>query len=217
MRQHSLEEGKIYHIFNKSIAGFKIFNNDSEFSRILDVIRFYQASDRKISFSNFVRTTADNKDSFFNSNQNNIKLVEIIAYCIMPTHFHLILKQLVEDGISVFMNNTENSYARYFNLKHKRKGPLWEGRFKNVPVESDEQLLHLTRYVHLNPVTAYLVNRPQDWGASSYGEYILDKDSNICRYSHILNIEPKSYQSFVRDNIAYQRELARIKDLMLDE
>ena len=217
MRQYLLEKGKIHHIFNKSIAGFKIFNKESDFSRILDAIRFFQIYERKISFSNFFRTSISNKSNFFDSKRDSTKLVEIVAYCIMPTHLHLILEQLAEDGISVFMNNIENSYARYFNLKHKRKGPLWEGPFKNVPVKSDEQLLHLTRYVHLNPVTAHLIDRPEDWAASSYGEYILDKDSTICKYKHILDIDQKSYQSFVRDNITYQRELAKIKGLMLDK
>ena len=64
-----------------------------------------------------------------------IYFVEIIAYCIMPTHFHLVVKQLKEDGISFFIQQILNSYSRYFNIKTKRKGPLWEGRFQNVIIE----------------------------------------------------------------------------------
>jgi putative transposase len=79
----------------------------------------------------------------------------------MPTHIHLVLRQLKDGGISKFMSNILNSYSRYFNIKHNRKGPLWEGRFRKVLVGSDEQLLHLTRYVHLNPVTACLVDKPK--------------------------------------------------------
>ena len=70
------------------------------------------------------------------------------------------------------MRRLLNSYTRYFNEKIKRKGPLWEGRFKKVLVNSDEQLLHLTRYVHLNPVSAGIVEKPEDWPCSSYREYI---------------------------------------------
>jgi putative transposase len=146
------------------------------------------------------------------------KLVEIIAYCIMPTHLHLVLKQLEDNGISIFMNRILNSYSHYFNIKHERKGPLWEGRFKHILVEKDEYLLHLTRYIHLNPVTAYLVNKPEEWFASSYGEYLQDvkKDDKICKYSEILEIEPKSYREFIEDRISYQRELAKIKHLVMD-
>ena len=116
------------------------------------------------------------------------------------------------------MNNILNSYSRYFNLKHRRKGPLWEGRFKRILVRNDEQLLHLTRYIHLNPTTSYLVNRPEEWNWSSFKEYIRDASANdgICGYSNVLDINPSSYKKFVEDRISYQRELAKIKDLLLD-
>ena len=78
------------------------------------------------------------------------------------------------------MGDILNSYSRYFNTKQKRKGPLWEGRFENVLIKTDEQLLHLTRYIHLNPVTAYLVDQAKDWQASSYNEYLENSDFNEC-------------------------------------
>lgn len=212
--------GEIYHVFNKSIAGFKIFNIKSEFSRMIATIHYYQREKPSMKFSKFIKLAKFQK----NKNDKSIpisdkeKLVEIIAYCLMPTHLHLILKQLKENGISSFMSNILNSYTRYFNTRHNRKGPLWEGRFKNVLVETDEQLFHLTRYVHLNPVTAYLINKPEEWPASSYQEYIL-KDigkDRICKYDDILEIEPASYRKFVENMSSYQRELATIKKLLLE-
>jgi putative transposase len=134
----------------------------------------------------------------------------------MPTHLHLILKQLKHNGISIFMNNILNSYTRYFNTKHKRKGPLWEARFKNILIEKDEYLLHLTRYIHLNPVTASLINKPEDWLASSYREYIEKNAEKICQYDDVLKTEPISYKQFVDDRISYQRELAKIKQYLFD-
>ena len=137
----------------------------------------------------------------------------------MPTHIHLVLRQLKDNGISKFMSNILNSYSRYFNLKHNRKGPLWEGRFKKIMVENDDQLLHLTRYIHLNPVTAYLVNRPEDWFASSYHEYIMSvvQENRLCNCTYTLDTNPTSYKRFVEDNISYQRELAKIKHLAMDD
>lgn len=215
-RRNSLVIGEVYHVFNKSIAGFRIFNNDSEFARMTKTICYYQRERPYIKFSKFVNSTKA-KEGFLPVSDEE-KLVEIIAYCIMPSHIHLLLKQLKDNGITAFMSNILNSYTRYFNIKHNRKGPLWEGRFKNVLVKTDEQLLHLTRYIHLNPVTAYLVNTPDKWIASSYKEYLLEvKDnSRICKYEDLLEIEPKSYKKFVLDLVSYQRELAKIKKLLLE-
>ncbi len=211
IRKETLVTGEVYHIFNKSIAGFKIFNNQLDFSRFVEVIRYYQKEKPSICFSNFIKAKQD-----FSSGET---VVEIIAYCVMPTHFHLVLRQLKDNGITVFIGNVLNSYARYFNIKYKRKGPLWQGRFKNVLVENEDQLLHLTRYIHLNPVTGYLVNKPEEWMVSSYREYLSEcnSENSLCNYSNILQIDSSSYKKFVEDHISYQRELARIKDLIIED
>ncbi len=221
MRKDLLVVGQIYHIFTKSIAGFKTFNDNSELLRMKETICYYQRENPKVKFSMFVNTFKVNKVKKRSSYiiappSEEEKNVEIIAYCIMPTHLHLILKQLKENGISALMSNALNSYTRYFNIKHNRKGPLWEGRFKSVLVKTDEQILHLTRYVHLNPVTAYLVDGPEKWIASSYNEYLLNRDDGICKYDEVLNIEPGFYKGFVEDRASYQRELAKIKDLLIE-
>lgn len=187
---------------------------------MFNTIRYYQRGGHKVNFSNFFRPCKAKKEFFMDCTalQSKMKLVEIIAYCLMPTHFHLILKQLIDDGISTFMNNMENSYSRYFNLKHKRKGPLWEGRFKSVLIKTDAQLLHLTRYIHLNPTTSHLVNGPEKWLMSSYNEYLakIDENKKICNYNGVLDIEPTAYKRFVEDRISYQRELAQIKEQILE-
>ncbi|MDP8248132.1 MAG: transposase [Candidatus Tritonobacter lacicola] len=218
-RKTPLVNGQVYHVFNKSISRFKIFKHETDFSRIVATIRYYQREKPPVKFSGFARLKRSDKNfSGTTVSCNRSKLVEIIAYCIMPTHLHLILTQLKDTGITILMRNILNSYARYFNIKHKRKGPLWEGRFKNVLVKTDEQLLHLTRYIHLNPVTASLVSKPEDWLASSYREYIgeVEDSDRICKYADILKIEPNSYRDFVLDGISYQRELAKIKALLID-
>lgn len=220
MRKEELITDNIYHVFTKSIAGFKVFKNSAEFSRIISVIKYYQKESPSVKFSLFVKLTADGKNYKMKTNylRNNVNLIEIIAYCIMPTHLHLILKQSKADGISTFMNNILNSYTRYFNTRNNRKGPLWEGRFKNVLIKTEEQLLHLTRYLHLNPVTAYLVNNPIEWEYSSYKEYLLiiDTKDKICKFDDTLNVIPDSYRKFAEDGISYQRNLAIIKKLILE-
>ena len=203
-------------MFTKSIAQFVIFNNDSESFRMLETMLYYQRENPGTKFSKFIQLEEKTQFNRKNLLSKKEKLVEIIAYCIMPTHIHLILKQQQQNGISKFMNNILNSYTRYFNIKHKRKGPLWEARFKNILVETDEYLLHLTRYIHLNPVTSHLVSKPEGWARSSYNEYLSKSDGNICEYKDILDIKPASYKKFVNDRASYQRELAKIKHLLLE-
>lgn len=221
MRKDILSTGEVYHICTKSIAGYKIFNDNADFERMRKLIKYYQIKN-SVKFSDFVNLKLVQQEGFHNAfdtiKRDKDGLVQIIAYCLMPTHIHLILKQLVEDGISCYMKDILNSYTKYFNNQHKRKGPLWEGRFKNVLVVNDEQLLHLTRYLHLNPVTAKLVNKPQEWDFSSYNEYlkVLNNNSTICQFNNLLEIQPSIYRKFVNDQISYQRELSKIKKLFLD-
>lgn len=221
-RKIEIATGETYHIFNKTIAGFKIFNKTSEYQRIQRLLKYYQIENMPIKFSQFIMSDKVIKSGFYTHfhsvTAGKNKLVQIIAYCIMPTHFHLILKELMKNGISFFVGNIQNSYSHYYNTKTTRKGPLWEGKFQNRLVKTDEQLLHLTRYIHLNPVTAFLVDKPEDWAATSYHEYLLKvkNDKRICEYGELLDIKPNKYRNFVEDRISYQRELAKIKDLLLD-
>jgi len=108
--------------------------------------------------------------------------------------------------------------SRYFNIKNKRKGPLWESRFRNVNVSADDQLLHLTRYIHLNPSTANLVESPESWNFSSFREYTgeISKEKILCNYSGLIEMTPSDYREFVHSRKDYQRELAMIKNLSLE-
>ncbi|MEK7142647.1 MAG: transposase [Patescibacteria group bacterium] len=216
-----LVNGEVYHIFNRSIADFVIFNDSDEYERMWQLIKYYQ-TENELKYSVFIRSKRVEKEdfnNFFNSIiQNKEKIVQIIAYCLMPTHFHLILKQYKNDGISNYIRKILESYSSYFNARHKRRGPLWESKFKNVLVEKDEQLLHLTRYIHLNSVTDKLVNKPEDWFFSSYREYVnkVKDNSAVCQFENILEINPNTYDKFVNNQIAYQRELAKIKNLLIE-
>ncbi len=131
---------------------------------------------------------------------------------------HLVLQQLTQDGISRFLKSVLNGYSSYFNLRHNRKGPLWEGRFKAVLVESSEQILHLTRYVHLNPATAGIVAKPEEWRYSSYLEYIGKNNhaAKICQFDDIIDLSVSDYQDFVNNRVADQKELAKIKHLLIE-
>jgi len=216
-REIPLVNGEMYHIFTKSIAGFKIFNSPSDFRRMLNTLIFYSYEKTPCKLSLFLKRQdiTNSKPALEFGSQ---KIVEIIAYCIMPTHIHLILKQLKDEGISKYINLILKSYSKYFNEKHARKGPLWESRFKNVLVETEEQFLHLTRYIHLNPSTAYLVDKPDNWEFSSYKEYLRKTENNatVCNFLNYLYMDTFSYENFVNNFIDYERTISKIKHLILD-
>ena len=218
-KENKLVNNCVYHIVSRSIANYQIFNTDNDYLRMVRLFCYYQRQNPPTKFSMFFRLKGSQEFGFDQYLKNVLKdydkLVEIIAYCLMPNHLHLVLKQLSDQGISIFMSKILNSYTRYFNILHKRKGPLWESRFKHILIEKDEQLLHLTRYIHLNPCSAKLVKKPEIWGYSSYLEYIKPGKSNLVTgYEGLLEINPKTYQKFVNDRKDYQRQLSEIKRMI---
>ncbi|PIS47930.1 MAG: hypothetical protein COT17_00900 [Elusimicrobia bacterium CG08_land_8_20_14_0_20_51_18] len=213
-RKDPLVENQVYHVFNKSIAGFQIFNTKDDYRRFLETCVYYQNLRKEIKFSKYKVFEPESDIKALVRKRSFRRKVEIISYCIMPTHIHFSLKQESHNGISEFMKEVLDSHTRYFNIKHGRKGPLWEGKFKSILVKDDSQLLHLTRYHHLNPVTAFIVSKPEDWDFSSYKEYLNVVEQGICNYREIIKTKPDEYRKFVEDRINYQRELAKIKNLL---
>lgn len=219
IRKDTLVSGQYYHIFSRSISKYIIFNDVDDYNRFFELISLYRFTDFNYKYSVFKKLQLNNQETIINlfNKQNNVS-VEIIAYCIMPTHVHLLLKQNVDNGISIFISKVLNSYTRYFNTRHHRNGPLWESHFKNVLVKNDEQILHLTRYIHLNPTSASLVKNPEDWRFSSYLEYInSDLTQGICNFGGLFDLNSTQYRKFVNDRKSYQRDLAIIKSILIDD
>lgn len=213
MRKHPFVNGSLYHIFTKSISGYRVFRSTKDYNRMIEMMKFYRYVKPPTKFSTYL--TLKDRDKFSQKYLSGREyMIEIISYCLMPTHIHLALKQLKDSGISLFMKHLLDSYTRYFNIKNKRKGPLWQGRFKSVLIENDEQLLHLTRYIHLNPTSDGLVDSPEEWIYSSYNEYLNTNDVSICNYSDHLDINPEEYKMFVESRENYQKELNIIKHLL---
>ena len=179
------------------------------------MFKFYRHKSVPVKFSEY-EELAD-RDLYYETRIMNLELmVEIIAYCLMPTHFHLILKQLLENGITIFLKNLLDSYTRYFNIKYDRKGPLWQGRFKSVLVDNNEYLMHLTRYIHLNPVVDELVEKPENWNYSSYREYVDPGPDGLCSFSSYITLQPEEYKKFVENHKEYLDSLKEINHLILE-
>jgi len=139
----------------------------------------------------------------------------------MPNHFHFLIKQIKNNGIVKSIGKFSNSYSHYFNTIHEKKGPLFEARFKAVKINSNEQLLHLSRYIHLNPYTASIiknVNKIHQYPYSSLKEYLSPNTFNLTSTDLILN-QFKSTQDYLNFNLNqadYQKQLHSIKKLTLE-
>lgn len=206
-------ETSIFHICNKSIANFNIFSATSHAERFLWAVDYY----RRNNTTKLSEEIRNKRYEYLNLLEHDPSFkLKILSYCIMPDHYHLLIKTPAFDLVSEYINNIQNSYTRYFNLKHKRKGPLWQSRFRRILIDSDSQLLHLTRYIHINPTTSKLVMLPEEWQFSSYKDFI----SNDYYLKNVLTEisirKPNLYKQFVDNQIDYQQKLKVIKRSLLE-
>jgi putative transposase len=159
------------------------------------------------------------KDIINDLEKSQKTIVKIICYALMPNHVHLLLKQTSDGGITTFMSKTTNSYTKYVNTKQERVGDLFQGVFKAVRVETNEQLLHVSRYIHLNPVVSYIIKDDElfTYPWSSLHDYIEDTSSFVSH--HIVTDQfktRKEYKQFVRNQIEYGKRLEEIKHLVIE-
>jgi putative transposase len=187
----------------------------------MDTIKFYKTLNPPARYSKFLQLPAKQRADFWKEVKNKRdtdSLVDLLCYCLMPNHFHFLLKQNTTDGILNFVRKFQISYTKYFNTKHNRLGPLLQGQFKAVRIQDENQLVHVSRYIHLNPYTSYVVSslgRLMKYGWSSLSEYT-KKREDLCSTALVLsNFKSKrSYAEFVFNQADYQRKLAEIKHLV---
>lgn len=207
-----LVNGEFYHIFNRGVEKRTIFTQPRDYKRFQKTFYYYQFLGPKPSFSKFAKSELN----LFKPDLTN-KIVEIICYCLMPNHFHLLVRQRKDHGISNFVSKLSNSYTKYFNTKYKRVGALFQGSFKAVLVETDAQLLHLSRYIHLNPIVSGLTKNLDQYLWSSYPEYS-ENLNRYCKTDEILGFfqDKSKYREFVHDQIDYGTTLEILKHRAVD-
>ncbi|HUD02640.1 MAG TPA: transposase [Candidatus Paceibacterota bacterium] len=198
MRPIVLAQGEYYHVFNRGVEKRDIFSDTDDLNRFLEGVRAFNSLNPIGSLFEH----RFQKDVQLGS--STPKLVEVVCYCLNPNHFHLLLKQVSEKGIQKFMQKLGTGYTNYFNEKYKRSGGLFQGRYKAVHTESNEQLLHTSVYVNLNN---QLGSSTPKLSVSSWEEYVgsdLSHTKPMCEKEIILGqfSDPKKYESFARDALA---------------
>lgn len=208
LRKFIFANEEFYHLFSRSVYRQPIFEREKDAKIFLQVMEYYTQSAPPVKFSYFRKS----RDKYSLNFQD--RLVTIVSFCLMPNHFHISVCQEKQKGVPMFMHRVLNSFSHYYQKKHERHGPVFESQYKAVHIETNEQLIHLSRYHHLNPVTAYIVDHPKDYPFSSYHHY-LGRESPVIDPSHVLHqfASPESYEKFVLNRKEYQRELEKIKHL----
>lgn len=149
-----------YHVYARGASRQKIFHHADDFAVFLNLFKRYLSQE----------PVTDSAKRPYPHLRNQI---ELLAYCLMGNHFHLLLYQVEEKAMSTLMRGVMTSYSRYFNQKYQRSGPLFESRYKASLITTDMYLQHISRYIHLNPkdwraypyssVFSYLGQRNEEW------------------------------------------------------
>lgn len=189
-----LQNNSYYHIYNRGNRKQNIFLHINDYKR-------------------FLKRTKEYKKEFD---------ITILGYCLMPNHFHFLLKQEKQDSISSFMLKLGTSYAKYFNIKYEEVGSLFQGRFKAKLIDSDEYLLQVSRYIHRNPIA---ISTPgvelalYPW--SSYKAYIEVQKNDLVDTTYILNYftanDPiNDYRQFTEYDFSEDEE-QQIKEFIFED
>ena len=186
MRKIKLVEGEIYHIFNRGVDKRKIFSDKK------DLERFFQSM---MIFNSKVPVGSIHENRFQKEKKKE-PLVNFVAYNLLPNHFHFILEQVSEGGISEFMKRLQGGYTWYFNKKYKRSGSLLQGTFKSKHVDSNEYLLYVSAYVNLNDQLGGLTAK---LGKSSWSEFVdFNKQLNVCEKKDIILGQFNSKNEYIK-------------------
>ena len=218
-RKEILATNENYHVFNKSVGHEEMFSGNRELKRMMELIEYYQFNPG-MSFSKHKLLPLEERKNFLLKIKSLPKIVEIFAFALMPNHFHFLLKQLKEGGIRNFLSNIQNGYAKYFNIKNERSGTLFQKSFKAKRVANDEIFLHLSRYIHLNPITSYLIESKElsSYPWTSYIYYLGQNTRNLVNTKFLLKLlgSKEKFVNFVENQTDYQRKLRKIKKYILE-
>lgn len=214
------ESGGYYHIYNRGVEKRTIFLDEGDYKNFLGILKMYLLPQKLQGLT----LQADGSEVLLapSKKPNNFATeISLIAYCLMPNHFHLLVRQNSDRSISSFLQTIMTKYVVYFNKKYARKGGLFQGRYKAVKVVSENQFTYITKYIHRNPIDLLPARSDpvglREYKYSSYGNYLgLFKQSWVNTediLSYFSKTNPiNTYQSFVEET----GDIAQVYEEMID-
>jgi putative transposase len=187
-RSTPLVAGQYYHLYNRGVNHQPIFFCEENWAFFLQQVRLYF----------------------------QLQFVEILAYCLMPNHYHFLVYLKTDDFSARIMQPFSVSYTKAVNKQQHRVGPLFQGPFQSARIGTNAYLIHLSRYIHLNPLKGRLVEKLSEWTYSSYPEYLGIRKGHLPRMDMVMEFFPGSdaYRQFVE--APGDQEVKGIEQLLLD-
>ena len=187
IRTEAFQKGSVFHIYNRGCNRTKIFFENDNYKFLLRKTELYTA---KFDIS-------------------------VLAYCLMPNHYHFVLRQNNTQLLNSCIQLIFNSYTKAINKRYRRSGTLFEGRFKAKEIYDDKTILEVCRYIHRNPLDDGLVKNLEDWEFSNYHEWIGLRNSNLYDHNFIVKHFPtqNDYRKYVLDYYSFKQVVKDLKKL----
>lgn len=203
--KHPLANSCYYHVMNRGVEKRDIFIDNTDYSHFFTTLSYYRYNAPPVKLSTYLESPKDIREIYNRKLIQQDRCVTVFAYCLMSNHFHLLLRQETDNGITKYLHKLSDSYTKYFNKRYTRVGSLFQGTFKSVLIESDEEFLHVSRYIHLNSSS---LSYP--WSSAQY--YFSDKKSFINTTEILSHFDNKEkYKEFIEEQRGYQRTLAALR------
>jgi len=179
-----------YHIYNRGVSKSTLFREPTNYLYTIEKIQKYRKANH----------------------------ITVIAYCLMPNHYHLLVRQDGEEPAGNLPQSVFNSYSKAYNLKYSHNGTLFEGRFRSQPIQTQSHLRHLCRYIHGNPVKDGMTTDPADWQWSNYLEWIGERNGSMVDRGFIKNQfgSAEEYKRFLYDYLKSRQLPGDVKKFLND-
>ncbi len=209
------EPDSMYHVYNRGVDKRIVFSDERDYAVFLSFLKYALLSDEELTHHEVVDGGVISQSDRFNLRRQGLHgAVELVSFCLMPNHYHLLLYQRDIDGITRLMRSIGTGYVAYFNKRHKRVGSLFQGRYKASPIKSQGYWDHISRYIHLNPLD---IGRDYiSYSYSSYRNFIGEAESEWLKPEFIMDgfDSIESYEKFVSEYIPNKNELDDMKVLL---
>jgi len=204
MNRDPFEVGEFYHVYNHGVEDRNIFGDEKDVERFVKCLEIFNTVEPIGGL--YVESLLDEQNP--RGPTSSEKLVNLVSYCLNPNHYHLLLEEVSVGGISEFMKRIGVGYTLYFNVKNKRKGALFRGRFRSTWIGTDEYLLYLSAYINLNFKVHKLPEDVLTLVRSSWKEYIGEIKREICKKDAILKQfkSREGYQKYAEDSLILMLE-----------
>lgn len=167
-----------YHIYNRGVGKQIIFHQTNDYLRFIFLLCHFQFTD---TIPHLSRAIGNFQEDLSRLGQHPVlakrgkRIVDLVAFCVMPNHFHIIVKESLEGGIPTYMQRVLNAYAKYYNTKYERAGHLFQGPYQAVHISNNHQMLYLSAYLHRNPrEMSDWFHKSEHYPWSTYQDYVLD-------------------------------------------